>query len=61
MEQFKPAIEDAMAQTLAEVDKIAAGSEVPTFENTVAAMERSGKMLDRVTAVYGVWARQHVV
>ncbi len=54
--QFKPALEAAMAAALAEVEKIAAGSETPTFENTIAALERSDGMLDRVTAVYGVWS-----
>ena len=56
VEQFKPVLEQAMAQSLAEVDKIAASSEAPTFENTIAAMERSGKMMDRVAPVYGVWS-----
>ena len=56
VEHFKPALETAMTQGLAEVEKIAASPEAPTFENTIAAMERSGKTLDRVTAVYDVWS-----
>ncbi|MBN1569408.1 MAG: M3 family metallopeptidase [Acidobacteria bacterium] len=56
VEQFKPALETAMAEALAEVEKIAANPEAPTFENTIAAMERSGKMLNRVTTVYNVWS-----
>lgn len=56
VEQFKPALEEAMAQALAEVDRIAGNAAAPTFENTIVAMERSGEMLDRVTSVYGVWA-----
>ena len=56
VEQFKPALEEAMAQALAEVDQIAGDPEAPNFENTIAAMERSGKALDRVTAVYNVWS-----
>ncbi len=56
VEQFKPALEEAMAQALAEVEKIAANPAAPTFENTIAALERSGKRLDRVDAVYGVWS-----
>ena len=35
---FKPALETAMAENLAEVDKIASNSEPPTFENTIAAI-----------------------
>lgn len=53
---FKPALETAMAENLAEVDKIAKDSAAPSFENTIAALERSGRTLDRVTTVYGVWA-----
>ncbi|HEX8722594.1 MAG TPA: M3 family metallopeptidase [Pyrinomonadaceae bacterium] len=53
---FKPALEAAMAENLAEVDKIAADKSAPTFENTVAAMERAGSTLDRVTTVYGIWS-----
>src|SRR5712671_56721 len=52
---IKPALEAAMAENLAEVDRIAADSAAPTFDNTIAAMERSGHTLDRVSAVYGVY------
>ncbi|HEY0172008.1 MAG TPA: hypothetical protein VGB98_13380, partial [Pyrinomonadaceae bacterium] len=52
---FKPALEAGMAEQLAETDKIAADAAAPTFENTIAAMERAGQTLDRVTTVYGVW------
>src|ERR1044072_146916 len=53
---FKPALEAAMAENLAEIDKIAKDSAAPNFENTIAAMERTGSRLDRVTTVYGVWS-----
>ena len=56
VEYFKPALETAMKEGLMEVEKIAANPEAPTFENTIAAMERSGKTLDRVSAVYNVWS-----
>jgi len=49
---FQPAMETAMAEQRAEIDKIAANPAPPTFENTIVAMERSGRMLDRVTAVF---------
>jgi len=52
---FKPALEAAMAENLAEIDKIANSPEKPTFENTIAALERTGGMLDRVQTVYGIW------
>lgn len=54
--QFKPALESAMAENLNEIEKIAANSVAPTFENTIAEMERSGKSLDRVQSIYGVWS-----
>ena len=43
VEQFKPALEMAMKEGLIEVEKIAANPEAPTFENTIAAMERGGE------------------
>ncbi len=52
---FKPALEAAMAENLAEIDRIAKDSSAPTFENSIAAMERTGRTLDRVTTIYGVW------
>ncbi len=52
---FKPALEAAMAEQLAEIDTIAKNTAAPDFENTIAALERSGKTLDRVTTIYGVW------
>jgi peptidyl-dipeptidase Dcp len=52
---FKPALEAAMAENLSEIDKIAKNSAAPSFENTIAELERSGRTLDRVTTVYGVW------
>ncbi|WP_114781747.1 M3 family metallopeptidase [Botryobacter ruber] len=53
---FKPALEAAMEQNLAEVEAIAANPEAPTFENTLAAMERAGETLDRVRTYYGIWS-----
>jgi peptidyl-dipeptidase Dcp len=44
-----------MAEQLAEVDKIAADPAPPTFENTLAALERSGRTLDRVGTVFGIY------
>src|SRR5262249_19091305 len=56
VEYFKPALEEAMSQNLAEIDKIASDNSAPTFDNTIVAMERAGQTLDRVTTVYGVWS-----
>ncbi|MCC2548223.1 M3 family metallopeptidase [Hymenobacter sp. BT175] len=53
--QFKPALEAAMAQNLAEVQAIASNGQPATFENTIAALERTGRALDRVQTIYGIW------
>ena len=52
---FKPAIEAAMTEQLAEVDKIASDSAAPTFDNTIVALERIGQTFNRVGTLYGVW------
>src|SRR5918996_842928 len=52
---FKPALEAAMAEQLAEIDRIAKDPAAPDFENTITALERAGRTLDRVSTVYGVW------
>jgi peptidyl-dipeptidase Dcp len=52
---FKPALEAGMAENLAEIDRITANTEAPTFENTIAALERAGSTLDRVSIIYSIW------
>jgi peptidyl-dipeptidase Dcp len=52
---FKPALEAAMAEQLAETQKIANDPAPPDFENTLAALERSGGTLDRVNTLYNIW------
>lgn len=49
---YQPAIEEGMKRQLAEVDAIANNPAAPTFENTIAAMEKSGAMLTRVAKVF---------
>jgi peptidyl-dipeptidase Dcp len=51
-----PALEAAMAEELADVETIAKDPSPPTFENTIAALERAGRSLDRVDTIYGVWS-----
>jgi len=53
---FKPALEGEMTNSLARIDKIAANPVPPSFENTIAAMELADEPLERVNAIYGVWA-----
>ncbi len=52
---FKPALEAAMAEELAETQRIANDPAPPDFENTIVALERTGKSLSRVGTLYGVW------
>jgi peptidyl-dipeptidase Dcp len=53
--QFKPALEAGMTENLTEVERIAKEAAAPTFDNTIAAMERAGQTLDRVQTIYGVF------
>ena len=53
---FKPALETAMAEQLAEIDKIANNPAPPDFENTIAALERAGAAYDRASTLYFIWA-----
>jgi peptidyl-dipeptidase Dcp len=51
-EHFLPAYERGMAEELAEIEAIANNPEPPTFDNTIVAMERSGRLHDRVNRVF---------
>ena len=51
---YQPAFERAMSLHKEEIAAIVAQSEEPTFENTVAAMDRSGRMLSDVANVFGM-------
>jgi peptidyl-dipeptidase Dcp len=55
VEFIKPALEAGMAEKLAAIDRIANDPAPPTFDNTLAALERSGPTFDRVGRIYGVW------
>ncbi len=51
-EHYLPAFETAIAEAKAEIDAIVANTEEPTFENTIEAMEYSGKALNKVASVF---------
>lgn len=51
-EHYLPAYERGMAEQLAEIAAITADRSLPTFENTLVALERSGALLRRVDAVF---------
>lgn len=52
---YLPAIEEGMRQQAAEIANIVRVRSAPTFDNTFAPLEKSGRVLDRATsAFYGV-------
>jgi peptidyl-dipeptidase Dcp len=51
-EHFSPAFERGMTENLAEVAAIAGNPAAATFENTIVALERSGRLLTRVSTVF---------
>src|SRR5678815_1719316 len=46
------AFAEAMAKHLAEIDAIAGAGEAPTFENTIAALDRAGRDLVRIESLF---------
>jgi peptidyl-dipeptidase Dcp len=56
LEDLKPALNQAMAINLIEIENIANQSTSPNFDNTIVALERTGKVLDRVFTYYGIWS-----
>src|SRR6476661_10309605 len=51
-EHFVPAIEAGMREQLKEIEPIANNSEEPTFDNTIVALERTGRLLDRAERTF---------
>jgi peptidyl-dipeptidase Dcp len=49
---YQPAIEAGMAEQQSQIQAIANNSEAPTFENTIVAMENSGRLFDRAMAAF---------
>ena len=49
---YEPAFMEGFAEQRAEIDAIVVNTEAPTFDNTIAALERSGKKLAKVTGVF---------
>ncbi|KAA6350575.1 Peptidyl-dipeptidase dcp [termite gut metagenome] len=52
-EHYEPAILEGMRLHSEEIDEIVNNPQAPTFANTIAAYERSGRSLDRVATVFG--------
>ena len=51
-DDYLPAFEQSMAIHAAEIEAIKTNPEAPTFDNTIMALETSGKMLGRVATVF---------
>src|SRR5215468_5906547 len=49
---YQPAIEAGMAQQREEVNKIANDPAAPTFENTIVAMEKTGRLFERAMLAF---------
>ena len=49
---FAPAFERAFEEHAAEIERIATDGEAPDFDNTIAAFDRSGRLLKRVAAMF---------
>ena len=49
---YLPAFDEGIKQQLAEIDRIANNPAAPSFENTIVAIESSGRMLDRVNETF---------
>jgi peptidyl-dipeptidase Dcp len=49
---YQPAIERGIAEQAAEMTRIANDPAAPTFDNTIVAMERSGRILDRAAQAF---------
>lgn len=51
-EHFKPAVEFAIAEARANIDKIINNPDAPTFENTIVALETAAETLGTVTGIF---------
>jgi peptidyl-dipeptidase Dcp len=58
-EHFRPAFDSALDEQKAEIASIADNGELPTFTNTIEALERSGLALKRVGGVFFNLAGSH--
>ncbi len=51
-QDYKPAIQEAIALAKKEIDAIITNTEEPTFENTTVALDNTGQKLDRITSIF---------
>jgi len=58
-QHYRPAFDDAVRIKREEIAAIVANAAAPDFDNTVLALENSGRMLSRVTAVFFAMTAAH--
>src|SRR5246500_2767497 len=51
-DDYQPAIEAGMAEQIREIQAVVENPTPATFENTLVAMEKTGQLLQRATAVF---------
>ena len=51
-EHYLPAFEAGIEEAMAEIDRIAENPEIPSFANTIEALEYSGKTLSGVSDIF---------
>ena len=51
-DHYRPAFDDGFAEQRAEIARIIGEKSLPTFENTLIALEKSGQILERVATVF---------
>jgi peptidyl-dipeptidase Dcp len=51
-EHFAPAFDAGLAEAWAEIDAIASAPTAPTFQNTIEAMEKGGKLFNRIAMMF---------
>ena len=56
---FEPAFDAALAQQREEIERIATQADAPTFDNTAAALDRSGRLLARIEPVFRSLCASH--
>ena len=52
MSHYAPAFEAGMKEQLEDIERITSNIEAPSFENTIVELERTGKILDKVSNVF---------
>ena len=51
-EDFLPSFKTAIKKAKKEIDEIVKNTSVPTFKNTIEALEFSGQELDRISSIF---------